>query len=812
MIKKIIPTILLLPLLIASCSSNRNSNMEEKYVNIATSGDANVSFDMNNSLFKFETGKSSEIFSINSKKIGITELKNKKTNFNFLNGDLRGFSFVLNNKIVTQNDLGLEYKTFKKSYGIHNEIIITIEFSGNPFDVSFEFTVYPGTSIIASRYILKSTSDSINTIGDLSFIDFVGSTGENKDEQLIYFTGGGDFTGSLEIKKLPINGDFVKEFLSFDHDEEVMNNSGGFFDRTSDVWDGYSGYEPFVSLQNTRSGDGIFFGFEYGAIWKGIYKRENNIDSLNYAMNLFTKSLQKDDVFASPLSFWGTYNTYFDEAANDLLYYQYEYQWDNTSDLYPMLFADTWSSLYTIDFENIIELLKQCRYLGIDLFNIDDKINKRGWYDKKGDWHTEFDIKEISKIAHESGIKTSVWAPVQHYDITSDFIKDNADLMCYDADSSYYGEYMCTGNNRTIEVMKDKIDNIITTNDLNMIKMDGWINHPCTDNNHSHGVDDSDGFAAAYYQYNNYLDYMQHTIDTHEGFSWILCATGGEMDGFEFIRKASYITTTDGGAQNGVYNMSYLFPSGKFQSGYADANKYSPINTRMAGFTGGQYITLNATPSDRNLYNQNLESFRKDFAIYRYLRENGLLGRYSKQYHLSQEIGKAMLMKTNKDATKAVILGIEKGYYKKIYPYGLNDDTEYTVSFYLNDGVYARTGKELKQEGISVAGCPEGEMIFLNILKAPGCGRDTVAPTLTGQVTKENASYYNVNGVALRWDRANDDNFVSYYAIKKNGEIVDKVSKGEFYFDESGLLTDTYEIIAYDGDDNPSLSKEAELL
>lgn len=66
-----------------------------------------------------------------------------------------------------------------------------------------------------------------------------------------------------------------------------------------------------------------------------------------------------------------------------------------------------------------------------------------------------------------------------------------------------------------------------------------------------------------------------------------MCASGGELHGFEFLKYATYVTTTDGAAENPVNSLSYLFPSGKFQSGYAQVQSYSPANTRTYGFVGG---------------------------------------------------------------------------------------------------------------------------------------------------------------------------------------------------------------------------------
>ena len=109
-----------------------------------------------------------------------------------------------------------------------------------------------------------------------------------------------------------------------------------------------------------------------------------------------------------------------------------------------------------------------------------------------------------------------------------------------------------------------------------------------------------------------------------------------------------------------------------------------------------------------------------------------------------------------------------------------------------------------RSKGISVAGCEIGEMIFFNMLNNPGSGRDLNAPYLPDECTVAQASYIEAQGLALNWTAATDDNFVSYYAIYKNGVLVDKVSLGTFWFDKNGTDTDVYEIAAVDGDENYS--------
>jgi hypothetical protein len=72
-----------------------------------------------------------------------------------------------------------------------------------------------------------------------------------------------------------------------------------------------------------------------------------------------------------------------------------------------------------------------------------------------------------------------------------------------------------------------------------------------------------------------------------------------------------------------------------------------------------------------------------------------------------------------------------------------------------------------------------------------------------------------VSGVELTWDPASDNNWISRYQIYRNGEPVDTVANGMYYFDFTDgyrNLDSKYEIQAIDGDGNASRKVEATLV
>jgi hypothetical protein len=69
----------------------------------------------------------------------------------------------------------------------------------------------------------------------------------------------------------------------------------------------------------------------------------------------------------------------------------------------------------------------------------------------------------------------------------------------------------------------------------------------------------------------------------------------------------------------------------------------------------------------------------------------------------------------------------------------------------------------------------------------------------------------NTIGVELSWSPGHDDNWISYYNVYRDGALIDKVSKGTYYFDYSAGadVAAAYKVAAVDGSGNLSTQTEA---
>lgn len=141
-----------------------------------------------------------------------------------------------------------------------------------------------------------------------------------------------------------------------------------------------------------------------------------------------------------------------------------------------------------------------------------------------------------------------------------------------------------------------------------------------------------------------------------------------------------------------------------------------------------------------------------------------------------------------------------------IYPQGLMPSASYDVRASVAGVRFQEKGSELMAEGIHLDKIAGGEMIFLNLPNYPGSGTDHIPPSPPADVTKRLAANLGAQGIEVSWSPSHDDNWISYYEIHKNGQLVGKVAKGTFFFDHSDSaeheIDARFEVDAVDGDGN----------
>lgn len=143
-----------------------------------------------------------------------------------------------------------------------------------------------------------------------------------------------------------------------------------------------------------------------------------------------------------------------------------------------------------------------------------------------------------------------------------------------------------------------------------------------------------------------------------------------------------------------------------------------------------------------------------------------------------------------------------------LYPRGLVPTAAYDVSASRSGLRLRKTGADLMANGISLEKILAGELIFLNLPDYPGSGTDHVPPSSPTNVTKRLGTNLGKQGVELSWTASRDNNWISYYEVHKNGELIGKAATGTFFFDHSDSAREDIDAIfaveAVDGDGNHS--------
>ena len=141
-----------------------------------------------------------------------------------------------------------------------------------------------------------------------------------------------------------------------------------------------------------------------------------------------------------------------------------------------------------------------------------------------------------------------------------------------------------------------------------------------------------------------------------------------------------------------------------------------------------------------------------------------------------------------------------------IRPHGLLPECKYVVGFDSTPEVVERTGADLMANGITIKNQKPGELIYLNLPNRPGSGRDKIPPQPPGRVLARRETNIGHSGIGIYWSPGADDNWISYYEVRRDGHILDKVAIGNYYFDHAAGWDGRHEyaVRTVDGDGNVS--------
>ncbi len=253
---------------------------------------------------------------------------------------------------------------------------------------------------------------------------------------------------------------------------------------------------------------------------------------------------------------------------------------------------------------------------------------------------------------------------------------------------------------------------------------------------------------------------------------------------FEIQRYANtnYFSDFGRGPQTNYY-FSYVEPPDKWVDiiePWAGKGAYRPETARQL-LTMVPMWGLKATADDQ-------ECLRKDLELFRFLRREGVVGRWSYLFHPRVTGDEPIYygQRTCYDRTKACIVFKHRATGPvTLFPQGLLPRHRYAVEFAVSPERSIRTGADLMKNGIALAAPAPGELIFLGLPDRPGSGRDTTAPQPPANLLVRRESNIGHAGVGLYWSPGCNARWISYYEVKRGECILGKASIGTYFFDHS---------------------------
>jgi hypothetical protein len=286
--------------------------------------------------------------------------------------------------------------------------------------------------------------------------------------------------------------------------------------------------------------------------------------------------------------------------------------------------------------------------------------------------------------------------------------------------------------------------------------------------------------------------------------------SGGNEFGFDYLRFVDGTSFTDSGGYPQQDGASRLYPIDKL-SGVPEAWRTDGGGSDV-GSCDARFTTQLMWSPDLQGYTSNpaaLECMRKVVDIYHYILSQGVAGRWVRQYHPhGSDSDGNWFERLSWDAKRGLIVykGDASSSPVTVYPKGLDPQRSYDVRFQLQSGSSRRSGADLMANGVTLPSIAVGELVYLNLPGHPGSGTDHAPPSAPEHVTAVAGTQMDTNGVEVSWSPGADNNWVSYYQVSRNGQVIGKTAKGTFYFDHTPAASPAavYTVRTVDGDGNIS--------
>ncbi len=752
------------------------------------------------------TSKAEREVALDSGHFSLLRFKNLVNGHEYVQGASDIFEFELDGRKVNgMSQIWILDRVKTETVG-QGEILLTIVAHDQYVEVSKNYLLYPGESILQEWLTVKNLSGHSVRLGDPSFLRMQILQREVSQIDFSYMTGGMCFWGSWILKTQPLTAAFARLFDSTDPAECFAGSA------CPQGWSaGNSIYAPIQVYFNRKTKDGVFVGWDYMGRWASSVGNYNG-GPVNVTLKVsgYSQVVPDGGVVETPKAFTGAFEGDLDAMGDQMLDYQYRYKWDYTrQDYFPavQMLGNWMNGASGFDpkhpredvepistYRKVFRMADLMRYVGADIYWRD-----YGWWDIAGDWNGP-DFEETGRYLSKYGIKQTIYTIVYNAQQGSKVVTDHPDWAVFRG-GDFAGQYYLDQSKPAVTDWELDVLNkqVRRWGDFQWRKDDRATFAPGPD------------FTPLLAQDQNFRQLLQNFLIANPGSSFHGCNGGGNDLGYEALRMATAWQYSDGCVGRfRVYYPSYLFPPDKLEN---MPDNWDPAKYNKEEWRGLLWSSFPMTGDTLEL--DKMEGIRTLIDIYHYLAKEGVVGRWVKIYHppVTGDTPDWYLQRMSRDNRKGIIM---PGHALKtpitIFPRGLLAEEKYNVSYQESQASQDRIGADLMSNGISFKTVPDGELIYLNLPMHPGSMSDKISPTAPGRVVKGIGTHMGYRGVELSWIPGADNNWISYYEVFRNGIAVEKVAKGTFYFDHSAGadLAARYEVASVDGSGNSSERAEAQ--
>lgn len=563
---------------------------------------------------------------------------------------------------------------------------------------------------------------------------------------------------------------------------------------------GSSTYAPWYALLARDSGEGLVIGWDYIGHWASSFRTGAQgavLAQLKVAGH--KQTLAPGQSLTTPKAFVGLFRNDLDEAGNEVLDWQYCYLWDYTREpWFPAIrmlgywYNGTgwgqpgvaWTGGgpdFQSTYRKIFRVTDLMRATGADVYHRD-----WGWWDRAGDWNGP-DFRATGDYLRKYGMGQLIYAFLYTVDPQSNVAQEHPDWLLG-------GSTLDLSRGEVVDHLVKQLDTFVSR----------WGNFEWRNDSTPTCPRNGDD-TPLLGQDAGLREVLRRFLDKHPECAFQAVNGGGNDAGYDYARYASTVSFSDGAV--GIirnYYASLLLPPDK-TSDIPDV--WNPNDYNQATWRGLLCINFDMTGDTWDP--AKLEGLRQLIDIYHYLHKQGVVGRWVRVYRpaISGDDPTMYFQRLSGDRRRGIVIPKRPAPGPvTIKPKGLLPAARYVVSFHESPATQVRSGADLMTSGIALEKMAPGELVYLNLPLHPGSTLDREPPGPASEAQKHAGQNMGYPGVELRWKAGSDNNWISYYEVIRNGQPIDKVAKGTYYFDHSAGadLAAAYEICTVDGAGNRS--------